>query len=109
MAKVTNKKLLEAAKRYKEICTQEAQLKKEKDELKEVLKTLLKDRLNEDLKTAMKDRSLNELILDIYKITYNEFDVERFDTKSFAEDHKKMYEKYLYIQTQERLQVNLGK
>lgn len=97
MTKVTNKKLLEAAKRYKEICTQEAQLKKEKDELKEVLKT------------AMKDRSLNELLLDIYKITYNEFDVERFDTKSFAEDHKKMYEKYLYIQTQERLQVNLGK
>ena len=95
--KMTNKKLIELAKRYKEILAQEAQIKKEKDEIKEILKK------------EMKNRNLNELLVDVYKITYCEYTQSKFDTKTFSEEHKKMYEKYLYTQNLEKLLVNLGK
>ena len=95
--KMTNKKLIELAKRYKEILAQEAQIKKEKDEIKEILKK------------EMKNRNLNELLVDVYKITYCEYTQSKFDTKAFSEEHKKMYEKYLYTQNLEKLLVNLGK
>lgn len=97
MAKLTTKKLVELAKRYKEISAQEAQLKKEKDQIKEVL-------MNE-----MKTRKEEELIVDVYKIIYSKYDTTKFDTNTFKQEHSKMYDKYCYTNTCEKLLVNLGK
>lgn len=97
MAKLTNKKIVDLAKRFKELAAQGAQIKQEKEEIKELLKQ------------EMRNRNLNELLVDVYKITYSQYTQTKFDTKSFSEEHKKMYEKYLYTQNLEKLLVNLGK
>lgn len=97
MAKTTNKKLIELAKRYKEIQAQEAQLKKEKDEIKNILMA------------EMKERGLEQLLLDAYKILYSKYETTKFDTQSFKEEHSKMYNRYTYTSVQEKVLVNLGK
>lgn len=97
MAKVTNKKIVALAKRYKELQAQEAQIKKEKDEIKNILMT------------EMKDRGLEQLLVDAYKILYSKYETVKFDTQSFKEEHSKMYNRYTYTSVQEKVLVNLGK
>lgn len=95
--KLTHKKLLELAKRYKELSAEEAKIGKEKDEIKEILKK------------EMKNRDLEELLIDAYKIIYSKYESTKFDSKAFQEKHKKLYEKFTYTTQSEKLLVNLGK
>ena len=97
MAKLTNKQLIELAKRYKQIQAEEAKLGKEKQKIKDLL-------MNE-----MKTRNLKELLVDAYKILYSKYATKSFDSKKFQEEHAKMYEKYLIYGETEKVLVNLGK
>ena len=96
---ISNAKVIEKCRRFKEIQALEEQLKKEKEQLK-------KELMNE-----MKNRGKKELLLDVYKIIYIFTEgTNKFDTKRFEKEHKKMYEAYLTAKSadSEKLLVNVG-
>ena len=86
-------KIKNMMRKVAEIQAQEAALKKEKEALKE------------QVKSFMKENGLSEILNDQIKALYKEYEAETFDSKLFQQERPKLYEKYLKTANKERFEI----
>lgn len=85
--------LIQKLARYKELQAEKAEIEKQMESLKS------------EFIEELKRMGLSELNIDIYKLTYSEFDTTFFDNNLFKEKHPKLYEKFMSSRHSKRLTV----
>ena len=85
--------LIQKLAKYKELQAEKAEIEQQMDSLKA------------EFIDELKRLGLSKLNVDVYTLTYSEFDASFFNGELFKESHPKLYEKFTSFRPSKRLTV----